>query len=95
MTARVLAPLAGLGLLAACAMPPEGVTPVDLAAFDEAVASIGCELVGESDYLPVELQTGLTREQVIQTVAFRVANEDAVKLENGGVRLITGSCAPA
>ncbi|MBM2322395.1 MULTISPECIES: hypothetical protein [Marivita] len=94
MTARFFAPLAGLGLLAACAMPPEGVTPVDLVAFDEAVASIGCDLVGESDYLPVELQTGLTREQVIQTAAFRVASEQAVKLENGGVRLITGSCAP-
>ncbi|WP_416881855.1 hypothetical protein [Marivita sp.] len=95
MTARFLAPLAGLGLLAACAMPPEGVTPAGLVAFDEAVASIGCELVGESDYLPVELQTGMSREQVIQTASFRVANEEAVKLENGGVRLITGSCAPA
>lgn len=95
MTARILTPLAGLGLLAACAMPPEGVTPEGLVAFDEAVASIGCELVGESDYLPVELQTGMSREQVIQTAAFRVANEEAVKLENSGVRLITGSCAPA
>ena len=95
MTARILAPLAGLGLLTACAMPPEGVSQEALVFFDEAVASIGCELVGESDYLPVELQTGLTREQVIQTAAFRVASEDAVKRENGGVRLITGSCAPA
>ncbi len=94
MSMRVFAPLAGIGLLTACAMPPDGVTKEDLVAFDEAVASIGCELVGESDYLPVELQTGLTREQVIETAAFRVAAEEAVKLENGGVRLITGSCAP-
>lgn len=94
MSARVFAPLAGLGLLTACAMPPEGVSQEDLVAFDEAVASIGCDLVGESDYLPVELQTGMTREQVIQTASFRVASEQAVKLENGGVRLITGSCAP-
>lgn len=95
MITRVFVPLAGLGLLSACMMPPEGVTQVDLAVFDEAVASIGCDLVGESDYLPVELQTGLTREQVIQTAAFRVVSEQAVRLENGGVRLITGACAPA
>lgn len=95
MSLRFVLPLAGLALVSACAMPPEGVTPQDLAAFDEAVASVGCELVGESDYLPVELQTGLTREQVIQTAAYRVAAEEAVHLEGGGVRLITGACAPA
>ena len=94
MTVRIIAPLAGLSLLAACAMPPEGVTPAGLVAFDEAVASIGCDLVGESDYLPVELQTGLSREQVLQTAAYRVANEEAVRLEDGGIRLITGACAP-
>jgi hypothetical protein len=95
MSLRLVLPLAGLALVSACAMPPEGVTPQDLAAFDEAVASVGCALVGESDYLPVELQTGLTREQVIQTAAYRVAAEEAVQLESGGVRLITGACAPA
>jgi hypothetical protein len=94
MNIRFVAPMAGVGLLTACAMAPEGVSQEDLAAFDEAVASIGCELVGESDYLPVELQTGLNREQVVQTAAFRVAAEQAVQLENGGVRLTTGSCAP-
>lgn len=94
MSLRVVLPLAGLALVAACAVPPEGVTPQDLAAFDEAVASIGCDLVGESDYLPVELQTGLTREQVTQTAAFRVASEEAVRLPGGGVRLTTGACAP-
>lgn len=92
---RVLGSLAGLGLLAACALPPDGVKPDDLVAFDAAVASVGCDLVGESDYLPVELQTGLTREQVVETAQFRLANEQAVALENGGVRLITGACAPA
>ena len=95
MSFRVFTPLAALGLLAACVMPPEGVSQEGLVMFDEAVASVGCELVGESDYLPVELQTGLTREQVLKTAAFRVASEQAVKLENGGVRLITGACAPA
>ena len=94
MNGRPFAPMAGFGLLAACALPPEGVTQDDLVAFDEAVASIGCDLVGESDYLPVELQTGLTHEQVIEVAQYRVAAEAAVSLENGGVRLISGGCAP-
>ncbi|WP_439122894.1 hypothetical protein [Marivita sp.] len=94
MTSRFLTAFAGLGLLSACALPPEGVTPVDLAAFDEAVASIGCDLVDEGDYLPVELQTGLTRQQVLETAQFRLASEQAVSLSNGGIRLITGACAP-
>ena len=92
---RVLPALGALGLVAACAMPPKGVTQQDMASFDAAVASIGCELVGESDYLPVELQTGLTREQVVEMAQFRVATEAAVALDSGGVRLITGDCAPS
>jgi len=95
MTTRLLAVTIALGALSACALPPQGVMPQDLANFDLAVASIGCDLVGESDYLPVELQTGLTRDQVIQIAQFRMATEAAVQLENGGVRLVTGPCAPA
>ena len=95
MTYRGSLSLVGLGLLAACAIPPEGVTPAGLAAFDEAVASIGCELVAESDYLPVELQTGVTREQVTDVAQYRLLSEAAVRLDNGGIRLITGACAPA
>ena len=94
MMLRSLIALASGSLLVACAIPPQGVTQQDIANFDVAVASIGCELVGESDYLPVEFQTGLTREQVIQTAQFRITTEDAVALENGGVRLVTGDCAP-
>ncbi|MFP7673321.1 hypothetical protein ACG74X_08195 [Marivita sp. S0852] len=93
MTARGLSCVTALGVLTACAMPPQGVSQSDLANFDAAVASIGCDLVGESDYLPVELQTGLSREQVIQTAQFRLATEGAVQLENGGIRLTTGACA--
>ncbi|MFP7570796.1 hypothetical protein [Marivita sp. S2033] len=92
---RSLALIPAVGLLAACEMPPQGVTPDDLANFDMAVASIGCDLVSESDYLPVELQTGLTREQVIETAQFRLATDAAVQLDNGGIRLISGPCAPA
>ncbi|MCK0148765.1 hypothetical protein MWU54_01920 [Marivita sp. S6314] len=95
MTTRVLTAVAALCSVAACAIPPQGVSPEDVARFDDAVASIGCDLVGESDYLPVELQTGMTREQVVQTAQYRLATEDAVQLENGGIRLVTGPCAPA
>ncbi|SPF80552.1 hypothetical protein [Pseudoprimorskyibacter insulae] len=93
MTKRVLAGVSALGLLAACAMPPQGITPADMLGYDEAVASIGCELVAESDYLPVELQTGLTRDQVIAISKYKLATEEAVSLENGGVKLVTGVCA--
>jgi hypothetical protein len=95
MTFRGLLAVGATGLLTACAMPPEGVTPEDLVMFDEAVASIGCDLVGESDYLPVELQTGLTRQQVLETAQYKLEAEDAVRLSNGGIRLTTGACAQA
>jgi hypothetical protein len=81
-------------LLAGCAMPPEGTEPADLAAWDQAVASVGCSLETESDYLPVELQTGQTRALVQEIAAYKVASEEAVRLDSGGVRLITGACAP-
>jgi hypothetical protein len=83
-----------LALTGACMMPPEDVTEADLAAWDAAVASIGCDLVGESDYLPVELQTGLPRQKVIEIAQYRLGLDQAVPLDNGGVRLITGICAP-
>ncbi|TCS62355.1 hypothetical protein [Primorskyibacter sedentarius] len=75
------------------ALPPKGVSAEQIAAYDEAVASIGCDMIGESDYLPVELQTGLTREQVIQVTEYKLAREEAVTLPEGGVRLTTGVCA--
>ncbi|MCL3882765.1 hypothetical protein [Marivita sp. GX14005] len=93
MTPRFIISAGALCMLAACAMPPEGVGQEELASFDEAVASIGCDLVSESDYLPVELQTGLSWEQVIETAQYRVATEDAVALEGGGFRLTSGPCA--
>ena len=91
---KTLAALSALSLTAACVLPPEDVTDADLARFDAALASIGCDLVDESDYLPVELQTGLPREKVIEVAQFRIAQEQAVSLSNGGVRLVTGACAP-
>ncbi|MCC1492303.1 hypothetical protein [Cognatishimia sp. F0-27] len=94
MTKRIALLAAGLMTAAGCVLPPEDVTQEDLALFDAALASIGCDLVGESDYLPVELQSGLPRAKVIEVAQYRVAREEAVMLSNGGVRLVTGACAP-
>ncbi|WP_299848586.1 hypothetical protein [uncultured Roseovarius sp.] len=83
-----------LGLLVTgCALPPDGVSQEQIAAYETAVASIGCEMVHESDYLPVELQAGLTREQTLAITKYQLAADRAVKLPEGGVKLTTGACA--
>jgi len=82
-----------LGLSAACAMPPQGVPTDAVTAYDAAVASIGCNMRTEQDYLPVELQTGMTREQVLAMTSYKIANKQAVKLPDGTVQLKTGACA--
>lgn len=79
--------------LAGCLLP-EGVAEEDLPLFDAAVASVGCDLVDESDYLPVELQTGMPREKLISIAQYKVEQKEAAPLSNGGVRLLTGACAP-
>ncbi len=83
----------GAFLLSGCALPPDGVNQQNIADYEVAVASIGCRMVSEADYLPVELQTGLTREQTRAITAYQVAAERAVKLPGGGVKLTTGACA--
>ncbi len=91
--ARVLAGLSLAGLLAACAIPPQGISTQNIAEFDAAVASIGCSLVTEADYLAVELQTGLTREQLVELAQYKLTAEQATRLESGGITLTTGACA--
>jgi len=90
---RVAAACSALGLLAACAIPPQGVTQDQLQWYDEAVASVGCKMVGESDYQPVALQTGLTREQLLKIGSYKLAAEQAVELDDGGIQLTTGACS--
>ena len=90
---RHLIVLASLGLLAACAVPPQGVSTQNIAEFDAAVASIGCRHVTEADYLPVELQTGLSRQQVLDIAKYKLAADQAESLESGGIVLTTGACA--
>jgi len=87
--------LSGLALmsLAACDVPPEGTTPENIAEYELAVTSIGCELVSESDYLPVEFQAGLTREQSTAITSYMLSTGKAERLPEGGVKLTTGACA--
>ncbi|WP_425070426.1 hypothetical protein [Sagittula sp. S175] len=86
-----------MALTAGCVelgMAPQDTTPEMLASWDTAVASVGCSLVSEVDYLPVELQTGLPREKVIEIAQYKVAKGEAVSLDNGGVRSVIGTCTP-
>ena len=80
-------------LLAGCDIPPEGTNVEDVARYEAAVASIGCVMRDESDYLPVELQADLTREQTTAISSYLLASERAVKLSDGGIKLTTGACA--
>jgi len=82
-----------LAVLAACAVPPTGTGPEAIAAYDAAVASIGCEMVNEPQYRAVEFQTGLTREQTIEMGQYRMAAGAAEPIAGGGVRLTSGPCA--
>ena len=84
---RAFAALVCVPLLAGC-FAPDDVDEFQLAAFDDAVTSIGCVLETERQYLPVELQTGLTREKVAEVAAYRVSRREAEQLESGGIRLI-------
>ena len=91
---RGLITLSSLALVAGCmALPPQGIEEERRAAYVAAVSSIGCVLHGESDYLPVELQAGLTREEAIQMTQYHLANGSAVKMSDGSVKLVTGGCA--
>jgi hypothetical protein len=85
--------IAVVPLVTACALPPKSVSPQDIANYEAAVASIGCDMVYDSDFLPVELQTGLTREQVTDITKYELAAGNAEAWPEGGVRLITGACA--
>lgn len=79
--------------LAGCDVPPQGTSAEDVAKYQKAVASIGCVMRSEADYLPVELQAGLTRQQTKDITAFHLSTGKAVKLEGGGVKLTVGACA--
>ncbi len=75
-------------------MGPNPITPEMQEDFVTAAASIGCVLRDESDFQPVELQAGLTREQTIRLVDNHLTWGKAVRLPGDqGVKLTTGACA--
>jgi hypothetical protein len=90
---RIFPALGLLGLTAACALPPEGVSEAALARYDSAVTSLGCTLVTEPDYLAAGIQTGLTREQLLEVTAYKLSSGAAERLPDGGIKLTTGACA--
>lgn len=92
-------PLLALPLFAAACVEmtasEDGRSPAeDATNFDAALASIGCDLKFEKDYLPVELQTGMSRAELTKLAASKVRRGQAVALEGGGVRSTVGACAP-
>ncbi|WP_111732710.1 hypothetical protein [Roseovarius amoyensis] len=91
---RAASVMAGAALLlAACAGAPEGVSEEMIADYVTAAATIGCEMKYDSDYLPVELQAGLTRQQTLDITTYLLATDRAVNQPDGGVKLTTGACA--
>ncbi|WP_010141407.1 hypothetical protein [Oceanicola sp. S124] len=93
MALRNLLPIAALAL-AGCAMSmPENMPAGAADNFNDAVASVGCVLRTERDYLPVELQTGLNREQAVEMAQYKIATGEAVSLPDGAVQLVVGDCA--
>lgn len=91
--AKCLAFAGLLGGVAACVGTPKGVNEQMIADYTAAVATIGCEMKYDSDYLPVELQAGITRQQALDITSYMLANDKAVSLPDGGVKLTTGACA--
>ncbi|MDQ2091454.1 hypothetical protein [Marimonas arenosa] len=94
MKKYVLVMAAGSALTGCMAIPPQGITPEMRQDYLTAVASIGCVLRDESDYQPVELQAGLTREQALQLTQYHLTWGNAEKLPGDqGVKITTGACA--
>lgn len=75
-------------------IPPNSTSQTDIANYEVAVASIGCNLVSEADYEPVQIQTGLTREQVVSITQYQLQAGKAARIQGGGVQLQTGACKP-
>ncbi|HKL64496.1 MAG TPA: hypothetical protein VJ886_00170 [Roseovarius sp.] len=85
--------LCALVALASCAAPPPGTTAEDVARFDAAARSLGCTVRDEGDYLALEIQTGLARQQLLDLAAYRLTTGGAERQPDGGVKLTTGACA--
>jgi hypothetical protein len=93
MARKMLASLGFLGFAAGCAGTPDGISEANIADYMAAVESIGCQMRYDSDYVPVEFQTGMTRQQVLDITTYMLARDQAVRLPDGGVKITTGACA--
>lgn len=69
----------------ACSAHPEGVTGENVADYMVVSASIGCELRYESDYLPIDFQAGLSREQTLAITNYMLSTDQTVPIQGGGV----------
>lgn len=85
--------LVALALVAGCVVPPAGTTRDDLARYEAAAKSLDCTLVTEGDFLAMEMQTGLARQQLVDITGRYLSTGGAVRLPAGGVKLTTGACA--
>jgi hypothetical protein len=85
--------LVGFGLLAGCVVPPQGTTRDDLAIYEGAARTLNCTLVTEGDFLAMEMQTGLARQQLLDITGRYLSTGGAERLPDGGVKLTTGACA--
>ena len=90
---KLALPVGAMLGITACATLPEGISEQQVADYTTAAASIGCVLKHDSDYVPVEFQAGLTREQTQNITVYMLSTDRAGKLPDGGVRLTTGACA--
>jgi len=90
---RIAVGCLALGLVSGCALPPRGTSEADIARYDAAARTLGCTLVTEGDYLAMEIQTGLVRQQLLDLTAYRLSTGGAARLPSGGVKLTTGACA--
>ena len=94
MRKLVFATVCASALSGCLAVTPGGITPEQRSDFVLAAKSIGCVLRDESDYQPVELQAGLTREQTMALVQHHLTWGGAVQLPGDqGVQITTGACA--
>lgn len=92
---RLLALLAAATApLAACVSAPDGTSPEDVAFYEAAVASLDCTIKTEREYRTVEFQAGLTRAQAVAISGYELGAERAVRMDDGGIRLVAGPCAP-
>ncbi len=61
--------------------------------FLTAVATTGCVMIDERQFGAVEFQADLTREQSLEIIQLYLTLGKAERLDDGGVRIVTGPCA--